>query len=77
MKCSKNTRVILDSRGTQYTTMTDISPTAKKRENPDVDNKPVRAVKFAKLASPASVLDIPGDEDEDQDQDSQATVPSL
>jgi hypothetical protein len=40
--------------------MTDIFTPTKKRENPDVANKPVGAVKLAKLASPASVLDIPG-----------------
>jgi hypothetical protein len=40
--------------------MTDTTPPPKKRENPDVANKPARTVKFAKLTSPASVLDIPG-----------------
>ena len=40
--------------------MTDIFTPTKKRENPDVANKPVGAAKLAKLASPASVLDIPG-----------------
>jgi hypothetical protein len=37
-----------------------ILPRVKKRENPDVANKPVGAAKSAKLSSPISVLAVPG-----------------